>query len=137
MGTKTHVDLAVFGFGDDPGVVSAMMGMQPTKAWVKGERFLPKYPDARRTHSRWVLSSGLDKTEPLEAHLEAILTRLEPMRAQIEQVAKRFPVEIRVAQYLHEVNPQFGLEADVLRRFANLGLAIQFDQYCREPDEDG
>ena len=135
MGTKTYVYLAVFDFGDDPEVVSAMMGMEPTKAWVKGEHYVTASPDARRTHSRWTVDSGLDQTEPLEAHLSALLTKIEPRHAVIQQVAQRFPAHIGVAQYLHEVNPQFELKADILRRFASLGLPISFDQYCVQKDE--
>jgi hypothetical protein len=71
MGTKTHVYFGVFDFGDDPSIVSAMMGMEPTKAWVKGEHYVAAFPNARRTHSRWALDSGLDEAEPVEAHLEA------------------------------------------------------------------
>ena len=136
MGARTHVYWGVFDFGDDPGVVSMIMGIEPTKAWVKGEHYATASPNARRTHSRWALSSGLDKAEPFEAHLSAILARLEPKRAEIEEVAQRFPVHIGVAQYFDEVNPQFRLDAEILRRFAQLGLPINFDQYCLGQDED-
>jgi len=135
MGTKTHAYLAVFDFGDDPDVVTAMMGMEPTKAWVKDEHYVTASPNARRTHSRWTIDSGLDETEPLEAHLSALLARLEPQHAEIAEVAQRFPAHIGVAQYFYEVNPQFELEVDILRRFARLGLPINFDQYCLRADE--
>jgi len=102
---------------------------------AKGERYAAVSPGARRTHSRWALDSGLAEGEPIEAHLAAPLARLEPKRDQIRQVAQHFPVQIGVAQYFHEVNPQFTIEPDMLRRYADLGLPIYFDQYCLGSDE--
>jgi len=75
--TKTYVYFAVFDFGDDPHVVSEIMEIEPTGAWVKGERYAPASPSARRTHSRWFLESGLDQTEELEPQLDALLAKLE------------------------------------------------------------
>ena len=128
MATKSHVYFGVFDFGDDPGVVSGIMGMEPTKAWVKGEPVAPS--GAIRTHSRWSLESGLDKEEPFEAHISALLAKLERKRTEIRRVAERFPARIGVAQYFDEANPGFRLEAEIVQRIAGLGLAIDFDQYC-------
>ena len=135
MGTKTYVYLGVFDFGDDPGVVSEMMGMEPTHAWVKGEHYVARSPGARRTHSRWALESGLDEGEPLDAHFAALLTRLEPKRVEIGQVAQRFSARIGVAQYFYEVNVEFRIEPEILERLAALRLPIDVDQYCLGPDE--
>jgi hypothetical protein len=54
---------------------------------------------------------------------------------EIRQVTRRFPTQIGVAQYFYEVNPQFRMEADILQRFADLGLPINFDQYCLGQEE--
>jgi hypothetical protein len=135
MGTNTHVYFGVFGFGDDPSVVTAIMGMAPSKAWIKGEPYASPSPGARRTHSRWALESGRHEAEPVEAHLVALLERLEPKVEEIRRVSQRFDVQIGVAQYFHEVNPQFRIEADILRRLAALGVPLNFDQYCLGEDE--
>jgi len=135
MGTKTHAYFAVFDFGDDPSVVTTLMRTEPTNAWVKGEQYVTASPNARRTHSRWTIDSGLDQAEPLEAHLSALLARLEPSHAAIARVAQLFPAHIGIAQYFYEVNPQFELDVDSLLRFAKLGLPLNFDQYCLGADE--
>lgn len=49
---------------------------------------------------------------PIEAHLAALLRKLEPKRDEIGRVARRFVVQIGVAQSFHEVNPQFRIEPD-------------------------
>ena len=130
MPTKTYVYFAVFDLGDDPRVVSEIMEIEPTGAWVKGERYESVSPNARRTHSRWFLESGLDQGEELEPQLDALLAKLEFRKAQIALVHARFRVHIGIAQYFHDVNPGFVLTAETLARLAKLGLAIEFDQYC-------
>lgn len=130
MSTKTYVYFAVFDFGDDPQVVSAIMGMEPTGAWIKGERYDSASPNARRTHSRWFLESGLDQAEALELHLDALLAKLELRHAQVGLIHARFRAHIAIAQYFHERNPGFVLTPETLARVAKLGLAVDFDQYC-------
>ena len=130
MPTKTHVYFAVFDFGDDPYIVSEIIGMEPTGAWAKGDWYESASPNARRTHSRWFLESGLDHAEAVEPQLDALLAKLEPRKMQIALVQVRFPAYIGIAQYLHEVNPGFVLAPETLGRLAKLGLAVDFDQYC-------
>lgn len=130
MATETHVCFEVFGFGDDPGVVCALMDMQPTQTWVKGEHYEAGSSRVLRTHSRWSLHSGLDQRDPLEAHLTALLALLEPKRDGVRRVMQRFTAKIGVAQYIREANPQFRIEPDILGRLADLGIPIYFDQYC-------
>lgn len=137
MKTRTIVYFGVFDFGDDPNVVSTLMRLPPTQSWVKGEPSDARFPQARHTHSRWALSSGLGEDAPVEAHFDALLTKLESRGTEIGIVVQKFPVHIGVAQYIYEMNPQFHIESDILRRFANLGVRLSFDQYCLGEDEGG
>ena len=123
-----HVYFAVFAFGDDPAVVTRAMGVEPTKAWVKGE------PTGKgrgvHTHSRWVLQSTLPFAEPIEAHFENLLPRLEDRLEAVADVRERFEARLAVAAYWYEVNPGFRLSASVIQRVAALGLDVDFDLYC-------
>ncbi|MBC8106066.1 MAG: DUF4279 domain-containing protein [Anaerolineae bacterium] len=123
-----HVYFAVFGFGDDPAVVTQAMGIEPTEAWVKGE------PTGRRrgirTHSRWVLQSALALVEPIEDHFEDLLPQLECRRDAVADVRTRFEARLAVAAYWRELNPSFRLSAEIVRRVAALGLDVVFDLYC-------
>ena len=82
MKTKTHVYFGVFGFGDNPEVVTEILRMPPTEAWVKGEPYGALSAGARRTHSRWSLSGGLDEAAPVEAHLHALLGQKSRLKAR-------------------------------------------------------
>lgn len=126
--SEHHVFFAVFGFGDDPAVVSRAMGVEPTKAWIKGE------PTGQgrgiQTHNRWVLQSTLPLAEPIEAHFENLLPPLEARREAVADVRTRFKARLAVAAYWREVNPSFRLSASVVQRIAALGLGVDFDLYC-------
>jgi uncharacterized protein DUF4279 len=127
MTTESFAYFGVFDFGSDPCIVTAIMGVEPTTAWVKGEQYAAGGPSLRRTFSRWSLSSGLPRTEPVERHLEALLAKLEPRQKEIKEIAARFPVMIGVA-HAHEHHPGFHLEPPILERLARVGLPVDFEQ---------
>lgn len=130
MSAESLAYFGVFDFGSDPGVVTAMMGVQPTTAWVKGEQYAAGGPSLRRTFSQWSLGSGLPRTEPVERHIEALLAKLEPRQQQIKAVAARFPAMLCVARSFQDPDPGIHLEAPILQRLARVGLPVGFDQ-CR------
>jgi hypothetical protein len=123
-----HVYFAVFGFGDDPAIVTRAMGVEPTKAWVKGEPTGVR--KGMQTHSRWALQSTLPLAEPIEAHFENLLPQLECRREAVADVRARFQSRLVVAAYWHNVNPGFCFSASVVQRIATLGLEVDFDLYC-------
>jgi hypothetical protein len=126
--TKTHVFLGVFEFGDDLDAVTAIMGVDPTEAWLRGDSAQPP-PAARRTHSRWSLHSGLPTSASFEDQLGALLDRLEAVGDQVREVASRFTAVVWVAIYTPEPNPVLSLSAAAARRLGALGLGIYFDIY--------
>jgi hypothetical protein len=124
-----HVYFAVLGFGDDPAIITRAMGIEPTKAWIKGEA-IANSRQGKQTHSRWVLQSTRPLAEPIEAHFENLLPRLESRRDAVAEVRTRFEARLSVAAYWHGANPGFRLTADVVQRVAALGLEVDFDVYC-------
>ncbi|MCR4291122.1 MAG: DUF4279 domain-containing protein [Candidatus Scalindua sp.] len=110
---ETQAYFGVFKFGDDPSVVSKIMGVKPTKAWIKGDHYSKKHPSATRTHSRWMLESGCGKHESVETHIDALLKMLENLTEQVKKNNKYLFARIGVAQYFYEVNPQFILKPKI------------------------
>ena len=136
MPSETHTFFAVFDFGDDPSVVTEIMGIEPTKAWCKGDP-VPNHPTGIRTHTRWALSSGLSTDEPLEAHLEALLTTLEARYEAVRRCAKEFHACIRAAIYFAEVNPEFFISPSLAVRLGKMGVPLEFDLYCLHRTDAG
>jgi hypothetical protein len=124
--TEFHVSLEVF--GQDPGEVSRLIGLEPTEAWRQGDK-LPRMPAVTVQQARWSLSSGVDSAQPLEVHLASLLTRLEARRDQIARVSRQLPARICVAAYFREPNPGLQIDAALMARTAALGLSVDFDLY--------
>ena len=131
---KIHVFFGVFGFGQDPQVVTDILQIEPSKAWVKGER-MPGGKRGARTHSRWVLESPLERSAGVEEQLSALLPLLEARATEVAEVSRRFEAGLMCACYFRETNPGIHLDSALLRRIAALGLGFDFDLYCLGSDD--
>ncbi|HEU6450556.1 MAG TPA: DUF4279 domain-containing protein [Gemmatimonadaceae bacterium] len=136
--TEIHVFLGVFKFGDDPQVVTDLLGIRPTSVIVPGtpmrggpgERGLPW------RYGRWELTSPAGPSASVEEQLLALLPLLEERADAIREANARFEVGIMCAAYFREVNPGFHLDSALLARLAALRLDIDFDLYCMETVEE-
>jgi hypothetical protein len=124
---ESHVFLAVTEFGDEA-VVTSLLGFAPTSVWLKGDS-VPDRPTARRTHSRWSFHSPLPLHAHVEAHLEALLTLLEPHATRIRHCATQFRTELRCAIYYTDFSPGIHLSELLLERIARMGVPLDFDLY--------
>jgi len=125
---KSHVFLKVVGFGDDPSVVTARIGLSPTPAWRIGDP-MPSHSTATRNHSRWSFHSPLPLEAHVEKHLEALLPLLEPHAARIQECAAEFSVELCCAVYYEDFTPGIHLSPQILQRIADLGIPLDLDLY--------
>jgi hypothetical protein len=134
MEHDAHIYFAVFEFGQDASVVTRLAGFEPTESWIVGQP-MRKRPDVAHRHSRWTFKSSLPLGAPVEEHLVALLSALEPHAAGIRAVKARFPVEICCAVYFRTFTPGFHLPQQLLARVAALGLDIDFDLYFLGEDD--
>ena len=130
-----RVYLGVWGFEDDPAVVTRLMGIEPTTAWGKGDPW-PNHSHLKHRHSLWSLESGLAPSESITAHFLDLLPALESRGEALLEVMKKFDAAIQVVAYWYCANPGFDLSADLVRRIAALGLSLDFDFYCLGDDVD-
>jgi uncharacterized protein DUF4279 len=133
---ELHLFLAVTEFGDDPKIVTEMIGVQPSESWIRGDP-MPNHPTARRTHSRWALHSGLHTSAGLEEQLLALLEKLESVGDRVRDIAAQFIAVVWAAAYTSDNNPGFGISPDLATRLGELGLGIDFDIYCLNPEKEG
>jgi hypothetical protein len=131
---EIKVYFGVFEFGDDPLVVTRLVGAEPTQAWVKGEA-LPQRPSGRRTHSRWSLSSPLSPAEPVEDQIAALLPLLEARADGVRAVATQFKAGIMCAMYFDQFTAGVHLPEDLIARIAALKLSLDFDMYFLSESE--
>jgi hypothetical protein len=128
MQHEAHVYFAVFEFGQDASVVTALAGFEPTESWVVGQP-MRRRPDVTHKHSRWTFKSPLPLSTPVAEHLDALLSALEPHAPGVRAVRSRFPAHITCAVYFRTHTPGFQLSETLTARVAALALALDFDLY--------
>jgi hypothetical protein len=126
---EAGVYFGVFEFGDDLSVVTKIMGIEPTRSWVKGEPISDKLRGVQ-SHSRWELRSPADPSLPIEEQIITLLPLLEECKDQIREVSEKFEARICCyAYYYQQFNPELHLSEGTIRRLADLRLSIDFDLY--------
>ena len=126
---EAGVYFGVFGFGDDPSDVTKIMGVEPSRSWIKGEPTSYKLWGVQ-SHSRWELRTPADPSLSLEDQLIALLLLLQDYKAQIHEVSEKYEAGICCyAYYYSEFNPGLHLSESIIRRLADLRLSIDFDLY--------
>ena len=125
---ESHVSFVVTGFNESPSVVSALMGISPTRAWRKGEE-IPGHKNGKQTHDRWELKSSLPLTEPISLHLAEIIKVLELSPHAVKATLERFEGGLSIACYYKDHNPGFNLSSQLLKQVSALNLSVDFDLY--------
>lgn len=109
--------------------------MSPSEAWSEGDarRWGGTYPCAR-----WRLDSGLNNTEPLEKHIEALLTRLDASPAAVRALAPDYKTTIQCVGYYPAKEHGVSISQGAVQVAAHLGLNFDLDFYFfdeREQEE--
>ena len=123
-------------FGDDlqPGAISQILGISPTKAYTKGEE-RPKGSQCYRTGG-WILDSGeisLSEDDTGEKRLQDWLSLL-PGNPAIWKTLQRYEPRIRLVLYTDQMNADFRLTPVAANELSIRGLTLFIDPYL-ELDE--
>ena len=113
--------------GLDPNQVTEGLGLTPDHSHLQGD-----YPNKNPRHSpykhgMWLLNSKISPDEPLSAHLERLLSVLEPKQEQILRLSEENDVNFG-CDLFGQIG--FQLASDVLKRIANLGAALGMTVYA-------
>jgi len=130
MPDDTRTYLGVFDFGDDEAAVTALLGLEPTEAYSRGDVCtLPSGVEYQRRKSAWRLDSPLPRTAHVDDQIEALLCLIEPHAEAIREAASRYSVGICCAIYYVDQTPGIHLAERTVRRLGSLGLSVDFDLY--------
>ena len=131
---ETRLYFAVGGWGNDPSVVTDLLGVSATRITRRGDP-LPGRGEFRAQHELWALDSPLPRSAPFEEHIAALLDLLEHRPEGTREVARRFDAVFQCASHFETANPGFALPPALVQRVANLGLGFDFDLYVFLPDD--
>ena len=129
--TETRDTYAYFwttGFECSIGDITKCMGLEPTRAWNKGD---PGRYKNEMSFSGWDLYSPMPRGDKaIDEQLEALLPVLEQRAAAIHDIAKKYQAGISCVGYFNNFSPGFHLSRETVSRIAALGLSVDFDLYC-------
>jgi hypothetical protein len=78
----------------------------------------------------WHFESPLALTEDLHAHVDAVLTSIEPSAAEFIQLASICEAELSIEAYEFEGHmPDLSLPSSLITRMGRLGLGLWLDVY--------
>lgn len=113
----------------------------PTRGHSRGDLISPARNDARRGHSLWLLESGLPRTEPLEAHIEVLLSAAEGRHSRLLGLQDAIRTDFFCGVFRHDqwvpARPAgtivfgcgFELSPPLLARLAALDMTLSCDIY--------
>ena len=111
------------------GHVADLLGHDPERYWDKDDdHLLRNERTLKRRFSRWTLESRLAETDELEAHLLALLEKLEPRAEQVRTLAAQHQCSIVCVVYGLQ-NHGFRLPPDLLGRIAAMNVSLELDGY--------
>ncbi len=133
---ETFATLRVYHDAADPQMVTAALGLTPSRSWRCGEshgtRRVATYPQ-----SGWLFSSeGAVTSSDSLRHIEWLLTAIEPQRSSLPELRQQ-GYRMAISCYWASKNGHGGptLTPDIMHRLAELQLAVEFDVYFIGDDE--
>jgi hypothetical protein len=104
---------------------------EPSKGHDVGDPISSRRPDSgRRKHAMWMLESGLDRTRPLDEHIEALLEAVEAQSEAFEAIREKSRIDVFCGPFSGDgAQGGFTLEPQLSARLAALSLPVGFDVY--------
>ena len=104
--------------------------MHPDQSHRCGDPNISKSGPDPVTKRLWALRSLVDKIYAIDAHLEALVTKLWQHRDLLQEFSKRgYKIDIYVGIFGIDDNMGFVLKNTLLRRVMQLGVDLDLDLY--------
>ena len=116
----------------DPSEITNLLHIHPDQSHRYGDPNISKsgrrYADY--TEGLWALDSSVDETSAIDAHLEALATKLWKHRDLLQEFRKRgYKIDIFVGIFGIDDNIGCVLKNTLLRRVVQLGVDLNLDLY--------
>jgi hypothetical protein len=128
MEAENKVRLTVLGFNCLPDTISSILGIAPTKSWLKGDRV---HLNATNTHAEngWSIASPSDATVVSAEEGVRALLQLFPDPTVFSKLPKECSVQLTCTIFGYTYRPFVYIPADLVMRIAAIGASIDIDTY--------
>lgn len=107
--------------------VTEIIGLRPSEAWNVGD-INPRNGKPRNFMS-WRLSSGLEDTQTLDAHIETLLLQLQNKANAIRSLWVEYNLTLQCVGYFPPSGHGMHFNREQIRQAAQLGLSFDLDFY--------
>lgn len=130
------VTLRIFGDSLVPDELTALIGVEPTRAHAKGDRHTGKdgREYARRRIGMWQLRAP-EASESFESRVFDLLSHLPSPGSVWEAINQQFESDLSVGYFMERTNEELLVTAKVVNALAARGIALYLDIY--DPAKDG
>ena len=117
-----------------PEEIARRLGHAPTRVHHVGDPVSRRPPSSAHTHKHhyYGLHSGLRDSQPMEAHLEALLSLLEAKAEVVAGLSREAKISFWCGFSSGNGQGGFTLSPSVLQRLARLGVEVSLDLYPPE-----
>ena len=142
MKNKIVLDLGIWDFDDiTHNEITEMLGIQPIKVYVKGEKRNPKNPNSPLIKKNgWRMSSPLDEYASFDDQMNAILDIIESKFDVFKVICAKYLCEFSCAIFVYHGNedstPSVHLDSRYNKLNKELNIEFDVDLYVYSNEED-
>jgi len=107
-------------------MITEAVGLACDKCWHCGDKRARSIIVEK--DNGWVLHSGLPKTASLDAHIEALLSKLDPFKESIRFISLADTVELSIVIYAPSP-PALNFDSSIINQLTELGASMDIDLY--------
>ena len=133
MTSDIRVAFIIAEFACDPELITAAVGVQPSRAWKAGDMVRPS--SAPRRTSGWMLEAPAGSGDDFEARAVWLLGQLPSDLRRLESVSSCWSAKLYASVYTSGDRPPLFLSPAVVQRLSELGAAIDIDLFVLPDDE--
>lgn len=117
--------------------ISSMLGVEPSESYNIGEVLSLRGPHPRhREESLWLLNSNVSEEQPLEKHLNDLLSFVENKTPELGLLALECDIEIFCSYATYNGQGGFVLDRKLIEKMAKVNVDFVFDLYLVDQDSD-
>jgi len=132
MNHEIKVSLIISGFEESPDKITEIIGLTPTKKWLKGELIDPR-ATIRYKENGWKLSSGVSDKKAFKDHIKSLIGEINLRIEPFSSICQKYKGKLFCAIYLSEKSgdslPEIHFEKSDIIFFANIGIELDLDLY--------
>ena len=127
MNSRAFVKLRIDSSAHSAQEIEKLIGMAAERSWSFGQS--RSFGKIKHRSNGWEVHSGLPPEDDLDAHLDALLSKVEGVSENISHIPEEFEAILSCAVY-SDYNPELFFTSGRIARIAALKVSFDIDVYA-------